>query len=213
MAAATNWLPAAVDLVALGPALARWLRVAQREHYIPESASTFAIRWWGSSAMNAGLMVLGCAGIVFAAFWPLAALAAGVAGILGPVGLTIRGRTAPLRWTRRLRTLAAVTALVLGGVMVAGAAFGREAVVGAALVMGVPAAVDLACYISLPFESLLLKRHLRRAAATRKRTAGRRTGRPAPAPASLSGTPASTRPATRSPLEAARRAATRPPKE
>ena len=53
---------ALVVLVAALPAAARWLRVAQREHYIPV-VSRFALRWWLSTSANAALLALAVAGI------------------------------------------------------------------------------------------------------------------------------------------------------
>ena len=38
----------ALSICALVLAYLRWLRVAQREHYLPGSTSRFARRWWGS---------------------------------------------------------------------------------------------------------------------------------------------------------------------
>jgi hypothetical protein len=30
----------------------RWLRIAQREHYLPASVTRFAIRWWSAGQVN-----------------------------------------------------------------------------------------------------------------------------------------------------------------
>ena len=42
------WALVAACLVATIPAGLRWLRVAQREHYLPGAVATFAGRWWTS---------------------------------------------------------------------------------------------------------------------------------------------------------------------
>ena len=104
---AVAWVAAAVCVVATAVAGLRWLRVAQREHYLPGSATRFARRWWTVRWANAGLAALGVAGVLAVWWVPAAALLAAVAAGVGPVGLGVRGRTAPLAWTRRLRTLAA----------------------------------------------------------------------------------------------------------
>ena len=41
---------------------ARWLRVAQREHYLPGTVSTFALRWWTLNRRNTALLALAVAG-------------------------------------------------------------------------------------------------------------------------------------------------------
>jgi hypothetical protein len=44
-----TWLLVAACLVATIPAGLRWLRVAQREHYLPGEVTRFALRWWFES--------------------------------------------------------------------------------------------------------------------------------------------------------------------
>ena len=96
----------------------RWLRVAQREHYIPGSVVRFAVRWMVQRRqvpLFCGLLV--GTSTLFALRPSLVAVGAVVYGALMPRGLGIKGRTSQLRWTRRLRTLAAVTG-ALGGIVV-----------------------------------------------------------------------------------------------
>jgi UDP-N-acetylmuramoyl-tripeptide--D-alanyl-D-alanine ligase len=91
----------------------RWLRVAQREHYLPGAVARFSLRWWTSSRASTALVVVGIAGVVGAIpLGPLAMLTGAVA-VVGPIGLGVRGRTSRLVWTRRLRTLAIVSFLGL----------------------------------------------------------------------------------------------------
>ena len=45
---------AVASALALFPAGARWLRVAQREHYLPGSTTRFAWRWWGMQPARPG---------------------------------------------------------------------------------------------------------------------------------------------------------------
>ncbi|MHB8681973.1 MAG: Mur ligase family protein [Acidimicrobiales bacterium] len=155
----------AVCGVAAVPAGLRWLRVAQREHYLVDSASRFAARWWLGSGPNAALLVVGAAGLVLCSRWPATALASAAVVALGPLGLGLRGRTAPLAWTRRLRTLAAVWAVLQGAAVAAGVLAGAGPVVAAAAALAVPALVDVACALTGPAERLLADRHVRRAAA------------------------------------------------
>lgn len=132
----------------------RWLRIAQREHYIAGSVSRFALRWWGSRADNIALgavMVLG-AGAAWAGWWEGAAVA-GALGLAAPRGLSYRGPgNAKLRWTRRLRTMAAVSALcvILCGVL--GAVLGVLPGFAAVIACCAPVFVDIALYATAPLE-------------------------------------------------------------
>ena len=100
---------AVVGIAAVCVAGLRWLRVAQREHYLAGSATRFAWRWWRCTALNAALLSVGVVALVAAFVWPWFGLAAALVGVIGPVGLGVRGRTSKLAWTRRLRTVAVVS--------------------------------------------------------------------------------------------------------
>jgi len=137
--------------VATTLAALRWLRVAQREHYLAGSVSRFALRWWREGPN----LVLGLAvvlGILLAAKAPLAAVAGAAALATGPFGLSLRGRTSALAWTTRLRTLAGVWVglhlLVVGLGVVAGLG-PTVAALAAALT---PLLIDAALAVTAPWE-------------------------------------------------------------
>jgi UDP-N-acetylmuramoyl-tripeptide--D-alanyl-D-alanine ligase len=157
--------------VAAGLAGLRWLRVAQREHYLPGSALRFAGRWWEAPALNAGALVLAVAGAVLAGRWPATALATGAVVAAGPLGLGLRGRTSPLAWTRRAKTLAVVGLGLLGGALALCVLFGVGPPGAAALALAVPLLVDGAAAITGPFERAAAHRHVRRAAQRLRRVA------------------------------------------
>lgn len=156
---------AAVACCVLGTCVAavRWLRVAQREHYLPGSATRFALRWWRSRPVNVAILVGAVAGVAASHWWALAALASAVAGATGPIGLGVRGRTAPLAWTRRLRTLTAVVGVLAAAAVVVGCVVHIGPPVAAAVVLLVPVAVDAACAITSPVEHRIASRYVGRA--------------------------------------------------
>ncbi len=149
------WIAVAACVLACVPAGLRWLRVAQREHYLPGSASRFAARWWRVTPVNGALAALVVAALVVSCWWTLAGMvvAAGVAA--GPFGLSLRGRTSALAWTRRLRTLAVVWAVLEVVVVALGLALGPAAPAAALAAVAVPVLVDLACVITAPLERRL----------------------------------------------------------
>ena len=155
-------------LVAGGLAGLRWLRVAQREHYLPGSATRFAARWWELGANK----VLALAVLVGAALSPRsplsAALAAGAVAV-GPFGLALRGRTAPLAWTRRMRTLAAVWAVLQLTVVAVGVVTGDGATVAVVAAALTPVLVDVALAITAPLERRLVEPYVREAAGRLQR--------------------------------------------
>jgi len=158
-----QWAASAACWLGLLPTGARWLRVAQREHYLPGATVRFARRWWVSVRENAPLAALCvlCAGL---SWWiPLVGLGS-AAVALGPRGLPVRGRTSPLGLTRRLRTLAAVWVVLEAAVVVAGVLSGHPAFASAIAILIVPALVDLGCLVVQPLERHLASRHVARAA-------------------------------------------------
>ena len=144
----------------------RWLRVAQREHYLPGAASRFAVRWWFGLGPNRLLAVAVAIGIIGTPVRPLGAVVAGVALACGPFGLSLRGKApGPLAWTRRLRTLAAVWGALQLLVLAIGALAGEPelfAALGAALV---PVMVDAACAVTEPIELRLAQQFVDQAKA------------------------------------------------
>jgi UDP-N-acetylmuramoyl-tripeptide--D-alanyl-D-alanine ligase len=104
-------------VAALLPAGARWLRVAQREHYLPGSTTRFAWRWWALRLPSRALALVALAAAAVAFAYPVFSLATAAAVIVGPRFLGVRGRTSPLAFTRRLRLLAALW-LVLQAVVI-----------------------------------------------------------------------------------------------
>jgi UDP-N-acetylmuramoyl-tripeptide--D-alanyl-D-alanine ligase len=161
----SGWIVVGACLVALAPSGLRWLRVAQREHYLAGSSTRFAARWWTITPLNAALAVVAVAGAVASLWWTLAGLATAVAVVIGPIGLDVRGRSSPLAWTRRLRTLAAVWLGAQLVVVIVGIVTGLAsplAVLGALLV---PILVDAACALTRPFESRMAGRFVDQASA------------------------------------------------
>ena len=165
-AGAGAWVAFAACLVALKPAAIRWLRVAQREHYLAGSCTRFALRWWGRTPPNQVLALVAVAGVVLAGRWPLAALATALVVIVGPWRLTLRGRTSPLAWTRRLRILAAVWTVLQGVIVAASLLWGLSVVAAALGALFVPLVIDLALLVTAPLERHLSGRYV--AAATKR---------------------------------------------
>jgi UDP-N-acetylmuramoyl-tripeptide--D-alanyl-D-alanine ligase len=104
-----DWLLWAVLTACFGAGALKWLRVAQREHYIPGRVALFFLRWLRvprEAALAAAAMALGIWGV----FYKPAQAGAAVLAAAFPVGLGFKGRTSPLALTRRLATVAALSA-------------------------------------------------------------------------------------------------------
>jgi len=156
---------ATVAACSLAAALAmiRWLRVAQREHYLPGSVTRFALRWWGQDPATGFAFLVALAGVVLAWRWRGAALAAALVVAFGPPGLGLRGRTSPLAWTRRLTTLAAVSVVLAVAAVVVAALLGRGPVGAGAVALAVPVLVDLGSAVTGPFETVAARTYVGRA--------------------------------------------------
>ncbi len=162
----------AVGLVALVGSIVcadlRWLRVAQREHYLAGAAARFGWRWWASAPLNLGLAAAAVVAAAVAVVTPPSAFATAAIVVIGPVGLNLRGRSSPLAWTRRLTQVALVTVVLETIAIAVASVYGalRGAVLAAAWVsVLVPVFVDLALAALRPVENLLAERHVRHASA------------------------------------------------
>ncbi len=119
-------LTSIVLLGAFGAQLLRWSRVLQREHYEPASMRRFLERWTSPTIAGAKsterfsssrpvtlshvALVLVLIGVV-ARVSLLSLLATIAYGYLCPVGLSIKGRTSTLQWTKRLRLIVVVAGI------------------------------------------------------------------------------------------------------
>jgi UDP-N-acetylmuramoyl-tripeptide--D-alanyl-D-alanine ligase len=157
------WLTVGCCVAACVPSGLRWLRVAQREHYLPGSVSRFAARWWRLTPVNLTVALAALAAAGASLGWPIAGVVVAAMVAVGPIGLSLRGRTSSLAWTRRLRVLAAVWATVEVVVVVIGVALGLAAPLAVLAAVVVPVAVDLACAITSPLERRLSEHFVRRA--------------------------------------------------
>lgn len=158
------WLLAIACAAASVPAGLRWLRVAQREHYLPGSVSPFADRWRRSSVLNTVLDLVSLFGIVAVvildARW--AALVPAVTAVW-PIGLSAKGRTSPLAWTDRLRRLAVTIAAILALAFAAGALFDLPLLIVVPLHL-IYVVVDLSLWILAPYEKRLGTKWVEKAA-------------------------------------------------
>ena len=157
-----NWLLAVAAAAVSIPAGLRWLRIAQREHYLAPATTRFAWRWWTISPVNSALLAAAVAGVLASFYYPGLALVTVLAQV-GPVGLRVRGSTSPLVWTSRLRRLAAVAAGLALGVYGLGAFIEASWLIAAGLV-GLPLLVDIALVLLKPVEERLGRKWVDRAA-------------------------------------------------
>lgn len=143
-------------VAALLPAGARWLRVTQREHYLPGATTRFAWRWWALRlpAPALALVALAAAAVAFA--YPVLSLATAAVVILGPPFLGVRGRTSPLAFTRRLRLLAALWLVLQAAVIGVGILVHHAAPFAALGACFVPVLVDAAAALLSPVERRLV---------------------------------------------------------
>ena len=138
----------------------RWLRVAQREHYIPGSVTRITSYWIGSSAANALMVLAGASAAAISLWIPWVGLFVFAQVALWPLGLSIRGRTSPLRWTRRLSTLAVVSGAILVLLTASAAQLGISP---ALYVAGGFLIVDAALLITRPIERRIGRKYVRQA--------------------------------------------------
>jgi UDP-N-acetylmuramoyl-tripeptide--D-alanyl-D-alanine ligase len=143
----------------------RWLRVAQREHYLAGTTVRFARRWWLATGVNRALAVAGAAGALASLWYPPAGFAALVVAGGAPIGLKLRGTTSPLAWTPRLRRLAGTSALLAGLVVGLVAVAGLHAAFSAVTIcaLGAPVLIDAALTLLKPVEARLLRPYVDRA--------------------------------------------------
>ncbi len=178
-----TWLVlAALGLgLAYGAQMARWLRVLQREDYEPGSMYRFWRRWtWPPRGVAGAAAPRSSPGnwtaLVLWITLPVAlvvALAAKLTvivvidsllyGLTCPWGLSPRGRTGALKWTRRLRTLALVTLLLSVLFILVGTGVHEKLLFAALVVWLVPLLVALSAGVLAPYESRLAARFVQQA--------------------------------------------------
>lgn len=128
--------------------LVRWLRVAQREHYLAGSVTRFALRWWLQVMPNPAVLAIGVIAAAAAYLWWPAGLGAIAVLAAAPFGLGLKGRTSPLAWTSRLERVAAVAGGLAVAAVIAGALVGFTPLV----ILAIPAIIDLSLAVLAPFE-------------------------------------------------------------
>ncbi len=166
-----TWLLAGACVLAAIPAGLRWVRIAQREHYLAPATTRFALRWWTAGPYNPLLLVMAVAGVAGTLFDTRLGLLTALAQV-GPIGLSVRGRTSPLSWTARLRRVAAtVTVVVLGG-LAAGLVLDAPTVL-VLIVLLLPVLVDLALLLLAPIERRLGDRWVEKASRRLKDSGAR----------------------------------------
>jgi UDP-N-acetylmuramoyl-tripeptide--D-alanyl-D-alanine ligase len=163
-----GFLVAGACLVGAVPATLRWLRVAQREHYLPGAATRFARRWWTARPTAAVLGAAALGSAVASVWWEAAGLLAAAAVAAGPPGLSVRGSTSPLAWTARLRRVAGVVGVVVAASVVAGALIAPWIVV--MVVVALPLVVDVALAALAPVEARMASRWVAQAAGSLRRS-------------------------------------------
>ncbi len=147
----------------------RWFRVAQREHYLPLSATRFAIRWWKRGGTNSLLFLLAMSAAITSAWFPVASLITAVAITFGPIGLGIKGRTSALAWTRRLRTLAAASLFLIAAIFVLVRQLNVRSIGFAVTALLVPCFIDIALTALKPVEQRMARRYVADASTTLER--------------------------------------------
>lgn len=155
-------LIAVVVVVGLIATLLRSLRVAQREHYLPGSVGRFSLRWWAWFTRNIAVGALCLVAVVASFFFAPAGLVVGVCLIVGPLGLGVRGRTTRLVWTRRVKVVASVYALIAVGLAAILILALGVAGLGVVAIL-TPLLVDLALAVDRPVENALARRFVRQA--------------------------------------------------
>lgn len=158
------WLAAGASVVATAVAALRWLRVAQREHYLP-GVTRFAVRWWRLDPRNLVLLAAGVAAGVSAIWFPPMGLVTAAVAVAAPIGLGLRGRTSDLVWTDRLVRLVLATAVLVAAVVAVGAVAGVTALVVIVPLLA-PLVIDLALWLVAPLERHRGDRWIQQAAAS-----------------------------------------------
>jgi len=159
-----------------GAQMLRWLRVLQREHYEPAAALRFWLRWTRPRPRE-GRRASSIALVLWVAF-PLSLLVALVThrvavfvvssvlyGVFCPWGLSLKGRTGALRWTRRVRTLSVVAVMISLIVALVGLLWHQGLSTGALALWIVPLTLALAAWLVSPWESRLAGRFVNQASA------------------------------------------------
>jgi UDP-N-acetylmuramoyl-tripeptide--D-alanyl-D-alanine ligase len=163
-----TWLLAVACAVAAVPAGLRWLRVAQREHYITGEVTRFAVRWWWRTGLQNGLIdaaaFIGTISTVFDARY---GFIVPVAAAAGPIGLSINGTTSPLAWTDRLRRLALISGFILTACFIVGALADQPPLVVVPLYL-IAGIIDLSSWVLAPFEKRMGNEWVERATAKLK---------------------------------------------
>jgi UDP-N-acetylmuramoyl-tripeptide--D-alanyl-D-alanine ligase len=147
--------------------MARWLRVLQREHYEPSSMRLFLGRWStpqvasakSSERSKAGhpitlshVLVILLVAAVLVRVDSLIVLVTALYGLLCPQGLSMRGRTSKLRWTRRLVVTAIAVTVVSALIGGAGLFAPRPWLAFVAMVWAVPVTLDVTTRVLAPYE-------------------------------------------------------------
>ena len=158
--------------------LVRWLRVLQREHYEPSSMSRFLGRWSSPQVASAKspehrsdkrpislsqvLLVLLAVSVVLH-LDVLAVLVSVAYGVFCPQGLSMKGRTSTLQWTRRLKLVAVVSTLLCSMIAVLGAFSARPWLLAIAMLWAVPVMLDLSSRVLAPYENAQAQKFVKQA--------------------------------------------------
>jgi UDP-N-acetylmuramoyl-tripeptide--D-alanyl-D-alanine ligase len=151
----------ALAMVGLVFGALRWLRVAQREHYIAPWTTRIALLWLTVRPVNIALAVV-IFGLSITSFAPGLIWLAYPAIVLSwffPWGLSPRGSSAKLAWTKRLNRLALTLVIVTFVILVALLILLGPAA-GAIVVVTFPLITDLALVILKPIEKALSRKFL-----------------------------------------------------
>lgn len=156
---------AGLSLLAAVPAGLRWLRVAQREHYLAGEVTRSAARWRRASLVNYVLELVGFAAMIAMIIHdPRWSFVVPLIAAIWPVGLSVKGVTSPLAWTDRLGRLAAAAGLLVALGLVVGSSMGEPLAVVLPVYL-LYAVVDLALWLVGPLERRAGAKWVEKAAA------------------------------------------------
>jgi UDP-N-acetylmuramoyl-tripeptide--D-alanyl-D-alanine ligase len=145
----------------------KWVRVAQREHYLPGRIGIFFALWYRASFVNQALLVIGFVLVVGGFVTALGTLGHLIVAAvlvlclaLAPVGLGFRGRTSKLALTTRMKRLLVTIGIIDVVATLIGWLVGFPLAFALAAGYLAPAVVELALVVTQPLEDRFLQRYV-----------------------------------------------------